>query len=93
LIDEYTSALCVMPSQSSAESFARRLHIFIPSVLRLNAHLPLSLPRGFPDGDDETAREVLRDLHAVLYNRTIECFGIHASFQDFILINYGQTSA
>ena len=37
-----------------------------------------------PDGDDETTRAVLHDLHAVLYTQDNQVFWYHASFPDFI---------
>ena len=36
------------------------------------------------DGDDDTARAVLRDLHAVLYTQDDRVFWYHSSFPDFI---------
>ena len=36
------------------------------------------------DGDDETTRAVLHDLHAVLYTQDDQVFWYHASFPDFI---------
>ena len=37
-----------------------------------------------PDGDDEAARAVLHNLHAVLYTQNDQVFWYHSSFPDFI---------
>ena len=37
-----------------------------------------------PDGDDEAARAVLHNLHAVLYTQDDRVFWYHSSFSDFI---------
>jgi len=85
LIDElYRQIMCDAFSKLSGKVLARRLHIlytFLCTAERTSASVVAAL---VPDGDDETARAVLRDLHAVLYTQDNRVFWYHASFPDFI---------
>jgi len=57
------------------------LHTFLCTAERTSPSIVAAL---IPDGDDEAARAVLRDLHAVLYTQDDQVFWYHASFPDFI---------
>jgi len=75
LIDElYQQIMCDAFSKLSGRVLGRRLRIlytFLCTVERTSAPIVAAL---VPDGDDEAARAVLRDLHAMLFtldNRVI----------------------
>jgi hypothetical protein len=85
LVDElYRQIMCDAFSKLSRKFLVRRLRIlytFLCTVERTSTSVVAAL---IPDGDDETARAVLRDLHAVLYTQDNRVFWYHASFPDFI---------
>ena len=85
LVDElYRQIMCDAFSNLSGKVLARRLRIlytFLCTAERTSASIVAAL---VPDGDDESARAVLRDLHAVLYTQDDQVFWYHASFPDFI---------
>ena len=59
----------------------RTLYTFLCTAERTSSSIVAALVL---DGDDQTARAVLRDLHAVLYTQDDQVFWYHASFPDFI---------
>ena len=85
LIDElYRQIMCDAFSKLSGKVLARRLrtlYTFLCTAERTSASVVAALVL---DGDDEAARAVLRDLHAVLYAQDDQVFWYHASFPDFI---------
>ena len=86
LVDElYRQIMCDTFSKLSGEVLASRLRIlytFLCTAERTSASIVAAL---VPDGDDDAARAVLRDLHAVLYTTQDDrVFWYHASFPDFI---------
>ena len=85
LVDElYRQIMCDAFSKLSGKVLARRLltlYTFLCTAERTSASIAAAL---VPDGDDEAARAVLRDLHAVLYAQDNQVFWYHASFPDFI---------
>ena len=85
LIDElYRQIMCDAFSKLSGKVLARRLrtlYTFLCTAERTSASIVAAL---IPDGDDEAARAVLCDLHAVLYTQDDQVFWYHASFPDFI---------
>ena len=85
LIDElYRQIMCDAFSNLSGKVLARRLrtlYTFLCTAERTSASIVAALNL---DGDDEAARAVLRDLHAVLYTLDDQVFWYHASFPDFI---------
>ena len=84
-VDElYRQIMCDAFSKLRGEVLARRLrtlYTFLCTAERTSASIVAALVL---DGDDETARAVLRDLHAVLYTQDDRVFWYHASFPDFI---------
>jgi hypothetical protein len=71
-------------SKFNGKVLARRLRIlytFLCTAERTSASIVAAL---VPDGDEEAARAVLRELHAVLYTQDDQVFWYHASFPDFI---------
>ena len=85
LVDElYRQIMCDAFSRLSGEVLGRRLrtlYTFLCTAERTSASVVAALVL---DGDDEAARAVLRDLHAVLYTQDDRVFWYHASFPDFI---------
>ena len=85
LIDElYWQIMCDAFSKLSGKVLARRLctlYTFLCTAECTSASIVAALVL---DGDDEAARAVLRDLHAVLYTQDDQVFWYHASFPDFI---------
>ena len=85
LVDElYRQIMCDAFSKLSGKVLARRLctlYTFLCTAERTSASVAAAL---VPDGDDDAARAVLRDLHAVLYTQDDRVFWYHASFPDFI---------
>ena len=85
LVDElYRQIMCDAFSNLSGSVLARRLstlYTFLCTAERTSTSVVAAL---VPDGDDGTARAVLRDLHAVLYTQDDRVFWYHASFPDFI---------
>ena len=85
LVDElYRQIMCDAFSKLSGKVLARRLHTlytFLCTAERTSASIVAAL---VPDGDDESARAVLHDLHAVLYTQDDQVFWYHTSFPDFI---------
>ena len=85
LVDDlYRQIMCDAFSNLSREVLARRLHIlytFLCMAERTSTSVVAAL---FLEGDDETSRAVLHDLHAVLYAQDDRVFWYHASFPDFI---------
>jgi NACHT domain len=85
LIDEiYRQIMCDAFSNLSGKVLARRLHTlytFLCTAERTSTSIVAALVL---DGDEEAARAVLRDLHAVLYTQDDQVFWYHASFPDFI---------
>jgi NACHT domain len=59
----------------------RTLYSFLCTAERTSASIVAALVL---NGDDGTARAVLRDLHAVLYTQDDQVFWYHSSFPDFI---------
>ena len=59
----------------------RTLYTFLCTAERTSTSIVAALVL---DGDDDTARAVLRDLHAVLYTQDDQVFWYHSSFPDFI---------
>jgi hypothetical protein len=59
----------------------RTLYTFLCTAERTSASIVAAL---VPDGDEDAARAVLRDLHAVLYTQDNRIFWYHASFPEFI---------
>jgi hypothetical protein len=86
LVDElYRQIMCDAFSKFKGKLLVRRLrtlYTFLCTAERTSASIAAAL---VPDGDDEAARAVLRDLHAVLYTTQDDrVFWYHASFPDFI---------
>ena len=85
LIDElYRQIMCDAFSKLSGKVLSRRLrtlYTFLCTAERTSASIVAALVL---DGDDDAARAVLRDLHAVLYTQDDRVFWYHASFPDFI---------
>ena len=85
LIDElYRQIMCDAFSELEEELLTCRLRIlytFLCTAERTSTSIAATL---VPDGEDEAARAVLRDLHAVLYKQDDRVFWYHASFPDFI---------
>ena len=87
LIDElYRQIMCdaFQISKLGGKYLARRLstlYTFLCTAEPMSASIVAAL---VPDGDVETARAVLRDLHAVLYTQDDRVFLYHASFFDFM---------
>ena len=85
LIDElYRQIMCDTFSKLSGKVLARRLcslYTFLCTAERTSTSIVAALVL---NGDDDTARAVLRDLHAVLYTQDNKVFWYHASFPDFI---------
>jgi hypothetical protein len=85
LVDElYRQIMCDAFSKLSGEFLAcrlRTLYTFLCTAERTSTSIVAALVL---DGDDETARAVLHDLHAVLYTQDDRVFWYHASFPDFI---------
>jgi hypothetical protein len=85
LVDElYRQIMCDAFSMLSGKVLTRRLrtlYTFLCTAERTSASIVAAL---VPDGDEEAARAVLRDLHAVLYTQDDQVFWYHASFPDFI---------
>ena len=85
LIDElYRQIMCDAFSNLSGIVLARRLRIlytFLCTAERPSMSIVAALVL---DGDDDAARAVLCDLHAVLYTQDDQVFWYHASFPDFI---------
>ena len=85
LVDElYRQIMCDAFSKFSGKILARRLCIlytFLCTAERTSTSLVAAL---LPDGDDEAAKAVVRNLHAVLYTQDDRVFWYHASFPDFI---------
>jgi NACHT domain len=86
LVDElYRQIMIDAFSNLRGELLARRLRIlytFLCTAERTSASIVASLVLN--GDDDESARAVLRDLHAVLYTQDDRVFWYHASFPDFI---------
>ena len=85
LVDElYRQIMCDAFSKLSGKVLARRLctlYTFLCTAERTSTSIVAALVL---DGDDEAARAVLRDLHAVLYTQDDQVFWYHVSFPDFI---------
>ena len=85
LVDElYRQIMCDAFSKFTGKFLTRRLHIlytFLCTAERTSASIVAAL---VSDGDDEAARAVLHNLHAVLYTQDDRVFWYHASFPDFI---------
>ena len=85
LVDEvYRQIMYDAFSKLSGKVLARRLcslYTFLCTAERTSVSIVAALVL---DGDDEAARAVLRDLHAVLYTQDDRVFWYHASFPDFI---------
>ena len=80
----YRQIMCDTFSKLSGSVLDRRLrtlYTFLCTAERTSASIVAALVL---DGDDETARAVLRDLHAVLYTQDDQVFWYHTSFPDFI---------
>ena len=84
LVDElYRQIMCDTFSKLSGKVLARRLCILY-TFLCTAERTSTSIVAALMDGDEETARAVVRDLHAVLYTQDDRVFWYHASFPDFI---------
>jgi len=85
LVDElYQQIMYDAFSKLNGKLLSRRLcilHTFLCTAERTSASIVAML---VPGGDDEAARAVLHDLHAVLYTQDDRVFWYHASFPDFI---------
>ena len=85
LVDElYRQIMCDAFSKLGGKVLARRLrtlYTFLCTAERTSASIVAALVL---DGNDEAAKAVLRDLHAVLYTQDDQVFWYHASFPDFI---------
>ena len=86
LVDElYRQIMCDVFSRLSGKVLARRLctlYTFLCTAEHTSTSVVAALVL---DGDEKTARAVLRDLHAVLYTtRDDQVFWYHTSFPDFI---------
>ena len=85
LVDEiYRQIMCDAFSKLKGKVLDRRLrtlYTFLCTAERTSTSTVAAL---VPDGDDESARAVLHDLHAVLYTQGDRVFWYHASFPDFI---------
>ena len=85
LVDElYRQIMYDTFSKLSGKVLARRLctlYTFLCTAERTSASVVAALVL---DGDEEAARAVLRDLHAVLYTQDDRVFWYHGSFPDFI---------
>ena len=88
----YRQIMCDAFSNLSGKVLARRLrtlYTFLCTAERTSASVVAALVL---DGDEEAARAVLCDLHAVLYSQDNQVFWYHASPTSFLL-KHGQTSA
>ena len=85
LVDKlYQQIMCDAFSKLSGKVLARRLcalHTFLCTAERTSPSVVAALVL---NGDEEAARAVLCDLHAVLYIQDDRVFWYHASFPDFI---------
>ena len=85
LVDNlYQQIMCNAFSKLSRKVLAHRLWILY-TFLYTDEHTSASIAAKLaPKGDDEAARAVLHDLHAVLYTQEDQVFWYHSSFPDFI---------
>ena len=85
LVDElYRQIMCDAFSKLSGKVLVRglcTLYTFLCTAECTSASIVAALVL---DGDDDTARAVLHDLHAVLYIQDDQVFWYHASFPNFI---------
>ena len=85
LIDElYRQIMRDTFSKYKGKFLTRRLHIlytFLCTAERTSTSTAAAL---LVEGDDEAARAVVEDLHAVLYTQDERVFWYHASFPDFM---------
>ena len=85
LIDElYRQIMCDAFSNLSRKVLARRLRILYTFLCTAEPTSTSIVAALVLDCDDEAARAVLRDLHAVLYTQDNQVFWYHTSFPDFI---------
>ena len=86
LIDElYRQIMCETFSKLNVKVMARRLRTLYTFLCTAERTSPSIVAALVLDGDDKTAKAVVRDLHAVLYTtQDDQVFWYHASFPDFI---------
>ena len=85
LVDElYRQIMCDAFSMLSGKVLARRLRILYTFLCTAECTSASIVAMLVTDSDDEAARAVLRDLHAVLYTQDDRVFWYHSSFPDFI---------
>jgi NACHT domain len=85
LVDElYHQIMCDAFSKLSGKVLARWLCILYTFLCTAECTSAPIVAALVPDGDNEAARAVLCDLHAVLYTQDDWVFWYHASFPDFI---------
>jgi len=85
LIDElYCQIICDTFSPLKGDFLIHRLHILYTSLCTAEHMSTSTVAALVADSNDEVAKAVLDDLHAVLYSRDNQIFWYHASFPDFI---------
>ena len=85
LIDElYRQIMCDTFSPFKGEFLICRLHILYTFLCTAERTSTSTVAALVADGDNEAAKAVLDDLHAVLYFQNDRIFWYHASFPDFI---------
>ena len=85
LIDElYRQIMCDTFLKYKGKFLTRRLRILHTFLCTAERTSPSTVATLLVEGDDEAARAVVEDLHAVLYTQDDQVFWYHASFPDFI---------
>jgi hypothetical protein len=85
LIDElYRRIMCDTFSPFEGEILICRLRILYTFLCTAERTSTSTVAALVADSDDEVAKAVLDDLHAVLYSQDDQIFWYHASFPDFI---------
>ena len=80
----YRQIMCDAFSKLCGNVLIRRLHTLYTFLCTAEPTSTSIVAALVPDGDEDAARAVLRDLHAVLYTQDDRVFWYHASFPDFI---------
>jgi len=85
LIDElYRQIICDTFSPFKGDFLIRRLRILYTFLCTAERTSTSTVAALVADSDDEVAKAVLDDLHAVLYSQDDRIYWYHASFPDFI---------
>ena len=80
----YRQIMCDAFSKLCGNVLIRRLHTLYTFLCTAEPTSTSIVAALVPDGDEDAARAVLRDLHAVLFTQDDRVFWYHASFPDFI---------